>query len=49
MALMAVLRVSSRVKASRSDFWMKKRMVNNDMETMMIRNSITVKPDLDFM
>lgn len=46
MALMAVLRVSSRVKASRLDFWTKKRVMSNPAKAREMTVSRSVKPCL---
>ena len=45
MALMAVLRWSSRFMASVLDFWMKKRTRRSDAKIMTTISSIRVKPD----
>ncbi len=44
MALMAVLRSSSRSKASRLDFWMKNSIRSKDAKTATMMISIIVKP-----
>ena len=46
MALMAVLRSSSRSMASIFCFWMKKRRNNSDAKTATMMISMTVKPFL---
>ncbi len=46
MALMAALRVSSRVEASRLDFWTKKRETSNPAKVREMIVSISVKPRL---
>lgn len=46
MALMAVLRFSSRAIASRLDFWTKKRMKSSDAKVATMIISIIVKPFL---
>ena len=48
MALMAVLRSSSRWKASRLDFWTKKSRNASDTKTATMIISRTVKPDFVF-
>ena len=48
MALMAVLRASSRCMASRLDFWMKKRIKSSDAKAATIISSKIVKPCLFF-
>ena len=49
MALMAVLRDSSRSMASTLDFWTKKRINSRLAKTITISSSIIVKPFLVFM
>lgn len=44
MALIAVLRSSSRSKASIFCFWTKKRMKRSDAKTATMTSSIIVKP-----
>ncbi len=44
MALIAILRVLSRSKASRLDFWMKKRMKSRDAKIATMISSKIVKP-----
>lgn len=46
MALMAVLRVSSRVEASRLDFWTKKSAISNPAKVREMTVSRSVKPCL---
>ena len=48
MALIAVLRVSSRLNASRLDFWMKKRIRRRDAKIATTISSMMVKPCFDF-
>ena len=49
MALMAVLRSSSRSKASMLDFWMKKKIRRSDTKTPTTMSSKIVKPCFLFM
>ena len=48
MALIAVLRSSSRFIASRLDFWTKKRIRSSDAKVATMMISRTVKPFLVF-
>ena len=48
MALMAVLRFSSRFMASRLDFWIKKSTTKSVAKTATMISSSTVKPFLWF-
>ena len=48
MALMAVLRSSSRSMASMLDFWTKKRIKSREAKTATMIISKIVKPCLDF-
>lgn len=48
MALIAVLRCSSRSMASILDFWMKKRISRSEAKTATMIISKIVKPCLDF-